>query len=133
MNPEYHVTMEGLKAIVGWVGSVVAWRQSHTHERDARVTAALTSLMDAALDTKHYLALIRTSPQLKNPDRERESAKLWAKAGIDMSNIDSALAGRYLMKADYWSDTQGWSDAQKDDTLIQLDEVLRLGREVLLA
>jgi hypothetical protein len=70
---------------------------------------------------------------LKNPDRERDLAKLWPKAGIDMSYIHSEFAGRYLMKANYWSDTQGWTAAEKDDRLIQLDEVLRLGQELFLA
>ena len=133
MNPDYHLTMDGMKAIVGWVGSIVTWRQTHNHERDAQVTAALTSLMDAALETKHYLALTRHSPHAKDMGREHDLAKLWAKAGIDMSYIDSEIASRYLMKADFWSDTQGWTDAEKDDRLIQLDEVLRLGQEVLLA
>jgi len=127
------VTLDGMKAIVGWLGSLVAWRQTQSHEKDAEITAALTSLMAAALETRHYLALVRDTPHMKNHDEERDLAKLWAKAGIDMSYIDSELAGRYLMKADYWSDTQGWTDEQKDDRLIQLDEVLRLGQEVLLA
>lgn len=122
-----------MKALAGWIGSLIAWRQTNIHERDAQVTTALTSLMDAALDTRHYLAFVKSNPQMKNPDKERELAKLWAKAGIDMSYIDSEIAGRYLMKADYWSDTQGWTEAEKDETLIQLDEVLRLGQEVLLA
>jgi hypothetical protein len=49
--------MEGMRAIAGWVGSLVTWRQSHKHEKNAHVTSALTSLMEAALETKHYLAL----------------------------------------------------------------------------
>jgi hypothetical protein len=127
------ITLDGMKAIVTWLGSFVTWRQTQGREKDAQITTALTSLMDAALETRHYMALVRETPQMKNPDKERDLAKLWAKAGIDMSYIDSALAGRYLMKAEYWSDTQGWTDAQKNDGLIQLDEVLRLGQQVLLA
>jgi hypothetical protein len=32
---------------------------------------------------------------------EAHLAQLWSKAGIDMSFVDSQLAMRYLMKADY--------------------------------
>jgi hypothetical protein len=48
-----------------------------------------------------------------------------------MTEVDYDLALRYLKKADYWSDPKGWTDAQKDERLIQLDEVLRLGQEAL--
>jgi len=57
MNLGYQLTMEGMRAIAGWVGSLVTGRQSHKHEKNAHVTSALTSLMEAALETKHYLAL----------------------------------------------------------------------------
>jgi len=131
MTPEF--SLSGLKAVADWAGSILAWRQNNAHERNARADAALTSLMDAALETRHYLALVRDNPQLRDKAKEQSLAGLWSKAGIDMSHIDSDLAGRYLMKADYWSDTEGWTDADNDERLIQLDEVLRLGREVLLA
>ena len=36
------------------------------------------------------------------------------------------------MKADYWADAQGWTDAEKDDTLIELDQVIRMGHDALL-
>ena len=51
---------------------------------------------------------------------------------MDMTAVDPNLANRYFMKADYWSDRQGWTKAQKDEQLIQLDEVYRRGREALL-
>lgn len=49
-----------------------------------------------------------------------------------MLPVDSAIAERYLLKADYWSDPRGWAEQQKDEMLSQLDEVFRLGRQALL-
>lgn len=132
MTPDFNVYMEGAKAIAGWLGSIVNWRHSQTVEKEAQITAALTSLMNAARETRLYLASIRHTPGHHDIAREAHLAQLWSKAGIDISFIDSDLATRYLMKADYWSDPQGWTEAEKDERLIQLDEVLRLGQEALL-
>ena len=49
-----------------------------------------------------------------------------------MLPLNHDLANRYLLKADYWSDPEGGSASKKDDLLIELDEVFRLGREALL-
>ena len=49
-----------------------------------------------------------------------------------MTDVDADLAIRYLKKADYWSDPHGWTEREKDDHLIQLDEVLLLGQAALL-
>jgi hypothetical protein len=47
-------------------------------------------------------------------------------------HINHELALRCILKADYWSDPVGWSQQQKDERLIQLDEVFRLGQEALI-
>jgi hypothetical protein len=130
MTPDF--ALNAVKAVAGWIGSIWTARQHGDDERDQRIDTALTSLMVAALETRHYLAIVRNEPQHSNRDKEQELARLWSKAGIDMSHIDSEIAGVYLMKADYWADAQGWTDAQKDDTLIELDQVIRLGHEALL-
>ena len=131
MTPDFALT--GLKAISGWVWSIVTWRQNNAEKEDAKADEALASLMKAALETRHYLALVRDNPQLRDMEKEKNLATLWSTAGIDMSHINGELAMRYLMKADYWSDTEGWTAADNDERLIQLDEVLRLGRQALVA
>jgi len=89
--------------------------------------------MVAALKTRRYLALIRDNPMHKDIAKEEELASLWSAAGQKMSYMDSALAATFLMKADYWADPQGWTAAQKNEALIELDEMMRRGLEVLLA
>jgi hypothetical protein len=130
MTPDFALT--GLKAVATRVGSIVTWRQQNAEKKDAKTDEALKSLMKAALETRHYLALIRDTPQARDKEKEQTLAGLWAAAGSDMLHIDSDLAMRYLMKADYWSDTEGGTAADNDERLIQLDDVLRLGREALV-
>jgi hypothetical protein len=128
---EFALTMDGIKTIAGWFGSVLNWRLAQNAEKKAAIKTALTSLMAAATETRQYLAIVKRNPTSQNADKENQLASLWTRAGIDMTEVDYDLALRYLKKADYWSDPKGWTDAQKDERLIQLDEVLRLGQEAL--
>jgi hypothetical protein len=130
MTPDF--ALNAVKAVAGWVGSIWTARQHGTDEKDQHIDAALTSLMVAALETRHYIAVVMKEPDRSDLNKELELAKLWSKAGIDMSHVDSQIAGVYLLKADYWADTRSWTDAQKDDTLIELDQVIRVGHEALL-
>ena len=130
--PEFHVTMEGLRIIAGWFGSVLNWRQAQTAEKRAQAQTALKSMMAAVREARQNLAAVRDNPASKSTDTERRLSELWSAAAIDMSAVDYELTARYLMKADYWSDPKGWTNQQKDDRLIQLDEMLRLGTDALL-
>jgi hypothetical protein len=130
---DFALTMDGMKAIAGSFGSVLSWRRVQNAERKAHIKTALTSLMAAATETRQYLGAVRRDPASQNADKENQLSSLWTCAGIDMTDVDSDLAITYLKKADYWSDRKGWSDAQKDERLIQLDEVIRLGQEALIS
>jgi len=86
--------------------------------------------MAAATDTRQYMAALKRDKKNQSYESESRIAQLWSKAGIDMLPVNSELATRCLIKADYWADTVGWSDAQKDDKMIKLDDLLDLGRQI---
>jgi hypothetical protein len=62
---------------------------------------------------------------------EGHLSQLWGLAGVAMLSVNEELAQLYVMKADYWSDRDGWEAKKKDTVLIELDEVFRLGCETL--
>ena len=124
--------MDGLKAIAGWVGSFVTWKQGQTTEKKQQAQKALTSLMAAARETRRYLATVHSNPDNHNAETEHQLAILWSNAASDMYWVDPELTQRYMIKADYWSDPKGWTESQKDDSLIELDEMLSLGSAALL-
>lgn len=101
------------------------------NEKKAETKAALESMLEAVMNTKTYLARLRENPANRSLDVQSHLAQLWAKAGTDMYPIDDDLAVRYVMKADYLSDPDGWDARRNDKTLIELEEIFRLGREVL--
>lgn len=51
MMAEFHVTMEGMKTIAGWFGSILNWKEAKTAEERVRKLAALTSLMASVTET----------------------------------------------------------------------------------
>ena len=132
MTPEFDITMEGMKTMAGWFGSILAWRRAQTAEKKHQAQTALTSLMAAVTETRQYLASVKRDPANHNGTTEDHLAQLWTRAGIDMTAVDGELAIRYLKEADYWSDSVGWSEQQKDERLIQLDDVFELGTRALI-
>jgi hypothetical protein len=132
MNPEFQMTVEGLKVIKGWFDSILSTRNSHIQENRNQRRTALVSLMAAATATRQYLAAVRANQANHNEATENHLAQLWTTAGVDMTEVDADLAIRYLKKADYWSDPAGWTDRQKDDRLIELDDVLLRGQAALI-
>jgi hypothetical protein len=126
------ISLDGLKAIATWIGSIGNWKHAHAVEKKAETKAALESLMAAVRETRKYLATLRENPANQNSDIQNSLSQLWAKAGAEMLPINQELAMRYVIKADYWSDPEAWEGKKNDKLLIELDEVFRLGREALV-
>ena len=122
------MVIPGLNALLEWTKAIGDFKG----KKDERTKLALTSLVLAVTETRHYLAAVRQDAPLRNLDKEMELSRLWQHAGTDMLPVNPDLANLYLMKADYWSDPVGWTEAQKDDRRIQLDAVYEEGRKVLL-
>lgn len=102
-------------------------------QEQARQTAALDSFMEAVRETRHYLAITRDNPAAKSSEKEQDLSRLWQAAGSAMRAIDkNDVASTLLMKADYWSDSAGWTGTKKERMMIDLDAVARIGREALL-
>jgi hypothetical protein len=101
------ITIDGLKAVATWIGSIGNWKHALALEKKAQTKAALESLLDAVRDTRIYLVKFRDDPANTNYDTQRILSQLWAKAGTDMMPINEDLAIRYVLKADYWSDPGG--------------------------
>jgi hypothetical protein len=131
MSPEYNFAMEAMKAIANWAASFVNWKRGVDVQKQAQADIALTSLMAAVTQTRHYLATLRNHPEGRNPDRQAALVALWSEAGRHMLPIEPNLAGAYLLKADYWSDPEGWTLQQKDEQIIELDRVFTLGQRAL--
>jgi hypothetical protein len=133
MNPqEITAITAATQEITGVIKGLFNWRAEKNAQKQLATKAALTSLVLAATEPRQYLADVRMDPAAKSFEREHKLAALWANAGMDMGPINGEVANAYLLKADYWSDRDGWSQAAKDERAIQLDEVYRLGREALL-
>jgi hypothetical protein len=108
-----------------------AVHQHNVEDREAKLKA-LRSLVKATTETRQYLAAVRRDPAAKNFNKQAELATLWGEAAFDIHTIDPELANVYLRKSDYWSDPEGWTEAQKDEREIQLDAISERGRKALL-
>lgn len=130
------VTPEFIISTTAKIGSLIKslfdWKHDQSLQKQAQTKAALTSLVLAASETRQYIAAVRRDATSRDFSKEHQLSTLWANAAIDMQLVNGELANGYLLKADYWSDPEGWTAAAKNEQVIQLDEIYRLGREALL-
>jgi hypothetical protein len=100
---------------------------------DTDMRAALKSVYVAAFETKAYLAAIEERGEAQNHETETKLSRLWADAAVDLRHIDQDLADRCLLKGDYWSNPNIWTQEQVDESRINVDKVYADARELLFA
>ncbi|MDA2934585.1 hypothetical protein MYX82_09615 [Acidobacteria bacterium AH-259-D05] len=110
-----------------WFTTISAEKTQHREE----IRTALKSIYVAALETKMYLADIRDPQEKVNRETEAKLSLLWAEAAVALREIDPDLANRCLLKADYWSDPNRWTDYQIDQSRIRVDQVYDEARRLL--
>jgi hypothetical protein len=125
------VSKDSLEMIGSWISSLVSRGERLEKERQAKVQEALKSLMEAVTSTRAYLAEIREHPEKQSAEKQHEITCKWMDAGQKIYPINQDLASTYFLKAEYWSDPDGWVAAGKDDYLVNLDRVSELGRAAL--
>jgi len=95
---------------------------------------ALSAAVEIANRTLRYVAQRRRSSQ-SDPKEEAELSKSWADAGfklLALPNPPNDLANRYLIKAEYWSDPELWTDERVEVARIRLTEIYDESRRILL-
>ena len=132
MAPDFTSAMTILQHVEGWVKSVVGWKQSRDAHNREQTGAALKALVAATSATRQYLAAVRRDPSSQDFAKQSKLAELWGEAAFTMHEINPGISLLYLRKAEYWSDPEGWTDAQKDDRIILLDDLSHLGEKALL-
>jgi hypothetical protein len=97
-------------------------------EENARFHRALTKLSNAVTETRIILGRQKRQP-ITYEDKERLS-RLWASAGIAISEFDHDLALRCDIKGSFWADPERWTDEQIDDANIRIVAMERELREL---
>jgi hypothetical protein len=102
-------------------------------QRDA-VVKALDAAVQIANRTFQYFADQRRTEQ-RDYDRETALAEGWRAVGIQLLNLEhppTDLAERYLLKSQYWSSPDGWTDERIAASKIGLEEIANESRSLLL-
>lgn len=103
----------------------------NTLGENAELRAALKSIYVAAFETKSCLAAIEERNQPPNYETEARLSKLWVEAAVELCQIDEDLAERCLLKGDYWSNPNRWTEQQIDKSRINVNGVFDDARKLL--
>lgn len=102
-------------------------------QRDA-VVKALDAAVEIANRTFQYFGDQRRT-QKRDYQKETALAEGWQAVGIQLLNLDqppTELAERYLLKSQYWSSPDGWTDERIAASKIGLEEIANESRSLLL-
>ena len=104
--------------------------KSHNQQKDEKLENALYSIYMATTETKHYIS---TLGRRKTHDKDKEImlSKLWNEAGIKLRKIDTNLAQRCIIKADYWANPDEWTQGDIKASKISLDKIIKESRTLL--
>ena len=117
-----------------WISQIKEGRD----KRDSHYNEAIASLAESVRETKFYIASFdRPFNQQFSPleMREREEAltRSWTVTASKIRPYDPDLAGRCLLKGNYWTDSSKFDDDYIRESRIQIDsifeDVLRLVKE----
>jgi hypothetical protein len=98
--------------------------------RDDRADQALSAVYTATNETHRYIVALQRG-LARDIDREHDLARLWHLASIPLRYFDADLAGRCMLKGNYWLDPQEWSVGDINGARIGLDRVFREAQHLL--
>lgn len=90
---------------------------------------ALKSIYVALSETRSYFSDRKILA--KDRERERQIAKLWFEAAIELKEIDNDLAMRCFLKGEFWTDPDNWKNDEEQNLNISINEMTSLCRKLL--
>jgi len=100
-------------------------------QKNEKMDHALFALYTALNETKSYVEKL-ASGKRRNRKSEFALAKLWHDASIPLRYIDLELAERCFIKGSYWLEPEVWSENRIRDNKIDIENMIKSIKELLL-
>ncbi len=114
------------KAANGWFESL-GKRRNRLNEQEIE---AIKAFYEAVNETRIYVNKLNKPDSSKNNDifqgdkvEEEKLSKLWTTASYKIHNFSKDLAKRCLIKGDYWTNPDDWSDNDVIKKRIEIDRM----------
>jgi len=111
--------------VIRWIGIA----KEDARRDEAAYQEALTKIFKAANSTQNYLA--NRVVQGQNREKEEDLSWLWTEAGLALRKFDHELADRCLIKGQYWTSPDNWTDEQVQSANIKLERVFSEARALI--
>lgn len=96
-------------------------------QKKQKAYEAIEAIYKAANRTSFYITMNQNGTYKSN----LELSDLWLETAAKVRDLDELLYEQLLMKAEYWSNPENWSDKDVKRTKIGLLEIKRAAREIL--
>lgn len=96
-------------------------------QKKQKAYEAIEAIYKAANRTSFYITMNQNGTYKSN----LELSDLWLETAAKVRDLDESLYEQLLMKAEYWSNPENWSNEDVKRTRIGLLEIKRAAREIL--
>ncbi len=96
-------------------------------QKKQKAYEAIEAIYKAANRTSFYITMNKNGTYKSN----LELSDLWIETAAKVRDLDESLYEQLLMKAEYWSNPENWSDEDVKRTRIGLLEIKRAAKEIL--
>ena len=111
--------------VLRWIGIA----KEDARRGEAAYQEALQKIFKAANKTQIYLANRMTQGQ--NREKEECISWLWTEAGLALRTFNPELASRCLIKGQYWTSPESWTEEQVQSAGIKLEKVFSEARDLI--
>lgn len=118
------IEIANLKTLFDVGVTIIKEMKSQNVVDEDKYDLALLSLYAATTETKNYISSI-TNVKKHDKEKELQLSELWNKAGVNLRRINNNLAYRCIVKADYWSNPNEWTDDDINESNISLNKIIQ--------
>jgi hypothetical protein len=116
--------IEDISTGVSTVKDLIEYVRGLKTARQREIGEAVSQVLDAAFETRSYIAKIEANKTEESPDKEDELRDLWNKASKAIYFIKPDLGDKCMMKADGWADSRLWESPRYRHVALDLDTII---------
>ena len=117
---------ESLEAVIKVLTELRNFSLSRRQKKE-KIFTAVEAIIIAANRTKYYYSTLHVNREEPNI----ELSEYWLKAASAVRDLDNNLYERLLLKADFWSNPDNWTQEMSAESKIYLDQIINDSRNIL--
>ena len=97
--------------------------EKYSKHKTNKKEETLKLLKAASKALRETLRYLKKAPNIRDPKEEEKLSDFWSEVATAAWPLNPDLAQRCYLKANYWADTERWTEEQSKSTRIKISEM----------